>query len=54
MKGAALELKKLKGGKVSDEQNEWLTYFENNSWVTRVAEGLSQALDFLRNWGYIK
>jgi hypothetical protein len=54
MKGAALELKKLKGGKVSDEQNEWLTYFENNSWVTGVAESLSQALDFLRNWGYIK
>lgn len=54
MKGAALELKKLKGGKVSPEQIEWLTYFENNSWVAGIAEGLNEALALLRDWGYIK
>lgn len=53
MKGAALELKKLKGGKVSPEQIEWLTYFENNRWVAGVAEGLDQALALLKDWGYI-
>lgn len=50
MKGAALELKKLKGGKVSDEQIEWLNYFENNSWVTGVAEGIDEALALLKDW----
>jgi hypothetical protein len=53
-KGAALELKKLKGGKLSPEQIEWLDYFKNNSWVTGVAEGLNEALALLRDWGYIK
>lgn len=54
MKGAVLELKKLKGGKLSPEQIEWLDYFENNSWVAGVAEGLNEALALLKDWGYIK
>lgn len=54
MKGAALELKKLKGGKVSPEQIEWLYYFNSNSWVAGVAEGLNEALSLLQDWGYIK
>ncbi|NLW47427.1 MAG: hypothetical protein GXY86_08835 [Firmicutes bacterium] len=54
MKGAALELKKLKGGKVSPEQIEWLDYFNSNSWVAGVAEGLNEALSLLQDWGYIK
>jgi hypothetical protein len=53
-KGAALEMKCQSGGKLSSEQIEWLTYFENNSWVTGVAEGLDEALRFLKDWGYIK
>lgn len=53
MKGAALELKKLKGGKVSPEQIEWLDYFNSNSWVAGVAEGLNEAIKLLQEWGYI-
>jgi hypothetical protein len=53
MKGAALELKKLKGGKVSPEQIEWLDYFNSNSWVAGVANGLNEALKLLKDWGYI-
>lgn len=53
MKGAALELKKLKGGKASPEQMEWLDYFNSNSWVAGVAEGLNEALKLLKDWGYI-
>lgn len=54
MKGAALELKKIKGGKVSPEQMEWLDYFNSNSWVAGVAEGLNEALALLKDWGYVK
>lgn len=54
MKGAALELKKLKGGRVFPEQQDWLDYFNLNSWVVGAAKGLDEALAFLRDWGYIK
>lgn len=53
MKGAALEMKKLKGGTVSDEQKDWLRYFDSNSWVTGVAGGQDEALKLLKEWGYI-
>jgi hypothetical protein len=53
-KGAALEMKRLKGGKVSDEQQDWLEYFDANSWVVGVAEGVDQAIKFLQECGYIK
>jgi hypothetical protein len=52
-KGAALEMKRLKGGKVSDEQQDWLDFFNGNSWVAGVAEGIDQAMEFLRDCGYI-
>lgn len=53
MKGAALEMKKLKGGAVSDEQKDWLDYFDKNSWVTGVAKGQDEALKLLKEWGYL-
>jgi spore cortex formation protein SpoVR/YcgB (stage V sporulation) len=53
MKGAALEMKKRIGGIVSDEQQDWLDYFNANSWVVGVARGQDEALKFLEEWGYI-
>ncbi len=53
MKGAALEMKKRIGGVVSDEQQDWLDYFNSNSWVAGVAEGLDEALKYLEDWGYL-
>jgi hypothetical protein len=52
-KGAAIELKKLTGGKVLDEQQEWLDYFNSNGWVAKVCKGLDEAIEFLRECGYI-
>ncbi len=53
-KGAAIELKKLSGGVTSDDQIYWLNYFNSNSWVAMVCEGLDQAIEFLRECGYIR
>jgi hypothetical protein len=52
-KGAALELKRLKGGITSPEQLDWLDYFNNNSWIARVVNGIDEALEFLNECGYI-
>jgi hypothetical protein len=54
MKGAALEMKKRTGGVVSDEQQDWLDYFDKNSWVTGVAHGQDEAIELLREWGYLR
>jgi len=54
MKGAALEMKRRVGGKIEREQQDWLNYFEDNSWVTGVAYGQDEALELLRDWGYIQ
>lgn len=51
-KGAVIEMKRREDGKTSPEQEEWLEYFDNNSWVTGVANGIDEALELLKKWGY--
>jgi hypothetical protein len=51
-KGVALELKRTKGGKVSEEQAAFLEKMGNRGWVTCVAHGANEALDFLRGLGW--
>jgi hypothetical protein len=51
-KGVALELKRTKGGKVSEEQAAFLVKMEARGWVTCVAHGANEALDFLRGLGW--
>jgi hypothetical protein len=53
-KGAAIEMKRLSGGVVSDDQKEWLNYFNNNGWMARVARGINEAIKILRQYGYIR
>ena len=53
-KGAAIELKRLSGGKVSSEQEKWIFDLMERGWVAMIAEGLDEALNALKKWGYIK
>lgn len=53
-KGAVIELKRRKKWKLSEEQGDWLIYFEENGWKQAICPGLDDAIQELRNWGYIK
>ena len=52
-KGVIIELKRQKGGKVSDDQRYWLAELGRRGWVATVAEGANEALDYLRSLGWI-
>ena len=45
--GIAIELKRIKGGKVSKTQKEWLARLKANGWLTKVARGADDAIEFL-------
>ncbi len=51
-RGAAIELKREKGGRLSPDQKQWLKDLEDNGWVTAVCCGLDEALAVLKDWGY--
>ena len=51
-KGVCIELKRQKGGKVSDEQRYWLAELEIRGWRTTVAEGANEAIEYLRDLGW--
>lgn len=53
-KGAMIELKRSKGGKVSDTQQEWLDYLGASGWSVAVCKGIDEALSQLGKWGYLK
>ena len=48
--GLALELKRLRGGRVEPEQREWLTHLEGQGWRVEVCRGWSAAWDVLRDY----
>jgi len=45
--GAYLEMKKIKGGKVSKSQREWLDYLRSAGYATGVANGSREAIAWL-------
>ena len=45
--GIAIELKRIKGGRVSETQKEWLSRLKTNGWLTKVAKGADDAIKFL-------
>jgi hypothetical protein len=53
-KGAVIELKRRKGGKVSDEQADWLIRLSKLGWRTAVCNGYNEAVKQLILWGYMK
>ena len=52
--GAVIELKRIKGGKVSDGQLAWLSIFKQRGWAWAVCMGADEALGMLEKWGYGK
>ena len=50
--GVAIELKRVKGGRVSEEQRRWLKDLSARGWVTRVCNGFDEAATFLQELGY--
>lgn len=51
-KGVCIELKRQKGGTVSDEQRYWLAELGRRGWLCTVAEGAGEAIEYLRGMGW--
>ena len=50
--GAAMELKRDKGGRLAPAQRLWLDGLKAAGWATAVCCGLDEALAMLADWGY--
>ena len=50
--GACIEMKRRKGGVVSEDQKEWLAALEERGWKCKVALGCDDAIEFLEECGY--
>lgn len=45
-----LEMKRQKGGKISDEQKEWIQYLDEHDYSVGVAEGCDAAIRILNKY----
>ena len=52
--GAAIELKRRKGGRVTAEQSAWLNDLKDRGWAVAVCRGVDEAIRFLESLGYGK
>ncbi len=50
--GAAVEMKRRRGGRTSDEQGAFLARLGRCGWATKVAAGAGDAVAFLEGLGY--
>lgn len=48
--GLFIEMKRVKGGRVSDEQREWITLLNANGYLAVVCKGSGEAIDTIRNY----
>lgn len=51
-RGVAIELKRLRGGTVSDSQRYWIEQLQAADWQARVCKGAQAAVDWLGSLGY--
>lgn len=52
-RGVAIELKRLRGGRLAPEQQEWLGRLSGAGWLVQVCAGAQAAVDWLqRGVGY--
>ena len=42
-----IELKRQKGGKVSEEQKKWIEYLNKNGYPAKVCKGCNEAIEFI-------
>lgn len=52
-RGVAIEMKRIKGGRVSDEQREWLDDLASLGWIAQVCHGANAAIRFLKQLGWV-
>lgn len=45
--GLFIEMKRLKGGRVSDEQNQWLALLKSEGYAACVCQGWAEAADYI-------
>lgn len=50
--GAAVEMKKVKGGTLSPEQRAWLMELELRKWKAKCCKGAGDAIEWLQSLGY--
>jgi hypothetical protein len=50
--GAAIEMKRRKGGVVSPEQAKWISSLRDRGWACEICYGADQAIAFLNSLGY--
>ena len=43
-----IELKRQKGGKVSEEQKKWIDYLNKNGYPAKVCNGCDEAIEFIK------
>ena len=48
----AIEMKRRKGGKVSENQTTWLYSLSKRNWYTAICHGGDEAIDILQRLGY--
>tara|TARA_Y100000310_G_scaffold248472_1_gene254302 strand:+ start:38 stop:547 length:510 start_codon:yes stop_codon:yes gene_type:complete len=53
VRGVAIELKRKKGGRLSDKQREWLDNLKRIGWHTAVCKGYAETILELERLGYI-
>ena len=53
-RGVAIELKRKKGGRVSETQKEWLRRLSEEGWYATVCNGYDETISEWRELGYIK
>jgi len=51
--GLAIELKRVTGGRVSEDQKRWLSELEKRGWVSRVCKGFDEVHQLLKEVGYV-
>jgi len=54
VRGVAIELKRNKGGRLSENQKEWLDNLSRLGWHTAVCKGYGAAIKELERLGFIK
>ena len=53
-RGVAIEMKRKKNGRVTQEQRNWLDYMESVGWIARVCYGADEAIDFINSLWYMR
>ena len=54
IRGAVIEMKRRKGGVLTDTQNAWINAFGSRHWLAAVCNGSDEAIAQLVSWGYGK